>query len=411
MRSMHEVRKYGPSLGSVWVAPCCLLVVMFCLYAFTGLWPWHENFYNSYSLQADAWLHGRLDLGQDYPWLELAIYQGRYYVSFPPFPSYILLPLVAIMGVSTPDALLSLIASLVGIALAVRIATRLCGDGPVSLFYPLYLYLGTGYLFLAHTGWVWFFAQTLCFTLCLAAIDQAQLNHGGWSLTFWACAVGCRPLVVLFLPVLILLLRRHAAGEHIPAWICRRLYWAVGPVILAASYMLLNGLRFGNILEFGHTYLPEFMRAEHGQFSLTYLPEHLRMLFRLPYYDPESGRLIIDSVETTLLPLENPMYLSALIAWFLSISARRKSTFGSRYTLLIWIPLLLIIHMLISCMHRTLGAFQYGNRYFLDAIPFLYLGLLEWRRSDTRFDILQMPLCMLGFTLSILGTVCTYNAW
>ena len=153
------------------------------------------------------------------------------------------------------------------------------------------------------------------------------------------------------------------------------------------------------------------MRAEHGQFSLTYLPEHLRMLFRLPYYDPESGRLIIDSVETTLLPLENPMYLSALIAWFLSISARRKSTFGSRYTLLIWIPLLLIIHMLITCMHRTLGAFQYGNRYFLDAIPFLYLGLLEWRRSDTRFDILQMPLCMLGFTLSILGTVCTYNAW
>ena len=45
--------------------------------------------YKSYSLQAMAWLNGRLDLGQDYPWLELAVFQERYYVSFPPFPSLV----------------------------------------------------------------------------------------------------------------------------------------------------------------------------------------------------------------------------------------------------------------------------------------------------------------------------------
>ena len=36
---------------------------------FTGQWPWRANDYNTYALQADALLHGRLDLGQEYPWL------------------------------------------------------------------------------------------------------------------------------------------------------------------------------------------------------------------------------------------------------------------------------------------------------------------------------------------------------
>ena len=31
---------------------------------------------DSYTLQALAWREGKLSLGQDYPWLELAIYEG-----------------------------------------------------------------------------------------------------------------------------------------------------------------------------------------------------------------------------------------------------------------------------------------------------------------------------------------------
>ena len=42
----------------------------------TGKGLQDSTVYNSYALQADSWRQGRLDLGQDYPWLELAIYQG-----------------------------------------------------------------------------------------------------------------------------------------------------------------------------------------------------------------------------------------------------------------------------------------------------------------------------------------------
>ena len=57
--------------------PLALLGTFWVIAAFAGQWPWQSNPYNSYALQTDSWLKGRLDLGQNYEWLELAIYQGK----------------------------------------------------------------------------------------------------------------------------------------------------------------------------------------------------------------------------------------------------------------------------------------------------------------------------------------------
>ena len=64
--------------------------------------------YNSYTLQALAWQKGQLGLGQDYPWLELAIYGGDWFVSFPPVPSVVMLPFTLVFGAETPDNLIIL---------------------------------------------------------------------------------------------------------------------------------------------------------------------------------------------------------------------------------------------------------------------------------------------------------------
>ena len=47
-----------------------------------------------------------LPLPEDVPYLELAVYGGDYYVSFPPVPSLLLLPLTFFFGMDTPDSLL-----------------------------------------------------------------------------------------------------------------------------------------------------------------------------------------------------------------------------------------------------------------------------------------------------------------
>src|SRR3954471_11965395 len=57
---------------------------------------------NHFTLLADSWLHGRLDLGHPPPAYtqnnDFAEFQGRYYVSFPPFPAVILLPFAKMAG-------------------------------------------------------------------------------------------------------------------------------------------------------------------------------------------------------------------------------------------------------------------------------------------------------------------------
>ena len=57
----------------------CVTAVFFVIWTFTGQWPWKSQAYNSYILQAQSWLEGRLDLGRDYPYLELAIFNNKYY--------------------------------------------------------------------------------------------------------------------------------------------------------------------------------------------------------------------------------------------------------------------------------------------------------------------------------------------
>src|SRR5215510_6724898 len=55
---------------------------------------------NHFALLADAWLHGRLDLGGPPPAYtgnnDFAEYHGKWFVTFPPFPALPLLPLVKI---------------------------------------------------------------------------------------------------------------------------------------------------------------------------------------------------------------------------------------------------------------------------------------------------------------------------
>ena len=91
----------------------CVTAVFFVAWTFTGQWPWKSQAYNSYILQAQSWLEGRLDLGRDYPYLELAIFNNKYYVSFPPFPSYVMLPFLLI-GWNSCDSMIAFAVSLLG---------------------------------------------------------------------------------------------------------------------------------------------------------------------------------------------------------------------------------------------------------------------------------------------------------
>ena len=393
-------RRYTPYAA----AALGVLAVMLVSAAFTGQWPVQVNDYNSYVLQACAWLEGRLDLGRDYHWLELAIVNGKYYVSFPPFPSYVLLPFAVLFREAAPDTAIAWAVTLLGVLYAVRLYELTRRDGR-GAFWVLFLYLGTGYLFISLNAYVWFIAQTMCFTLSLMALVHARQRQGGIALACWACAVGCRPMAALYLPVLVWLLWPDKGTATLRQWILRRWYWAVPVLLIAGSYMALNQARFGSPFEFGHNYLPEFVRAQNGQFSLSYFAENFSLLFRLPDWNAEEHRLIFSSEQTMAFWLVNPMYFCIGAAWLYGVIHRRAMPAA------VMLPLMAAAHTLILCCHRTLGGWQFGNRYLLDMMPWLFAGFLHWMPDDDRFARWAAPLLAWGVALNTIGTVATYLSW
>ncbi len=379
----------------------CVTAVLFILSTFTGQWAWKAQPYNSYILQAQSWLHGRLDLGQDYSYLEIAVFGGKYYVSFPPFPSYVMLPFV-LFGYTSCDSLIAFITSLAGAVYAFKIAEHFEVEKKYAVFFALFLTIASNWLLTAQNAWVWFIAQNMAFTLSLAAIYYALKNKAGLSLALWACAVGCRPLQIMYLPVLLYLIyKAHKAlspDDKIADIIKKRPAALIPMAVIALSYMILNYARFGNILEFGHTYLPEFQEAADGQFSLSYIPGNISSLLKMPsikngiWQYPEFNGMCIFMI--------SPIFITYIVYIVRSFVSDTNS--DMRLTLIIVV--MSFLEILAITAHKTMGGSQFGNRYTNDILPMIFLCTAYLIPKNDRFKGLNYVLFFLGFTINIIGT-------
>lgn len=399
--------KTGGRLKLEWryvICPLAFLIVLWVAASFTGHWATEENPYRSYALQACAWLNGRLDLGKDYPWLELAIYEGKYYVSFPPFPSLVLLPFAAVWGTNTPDHWISLGFSIIGIIYAIRLYRAITGTYEMAEQYVLFLFLGNGYLFIAlQGGWVWYMAQTMCFTFSLMSLFHAANKHVGRAFAFLACAFGCRPMVVAYIPLILMLGTEKAS---VKTWI-RKGYRLIPACMIIGFYLMLNAARFDNPFEFGHNHLPEFVRSTEGQFSLNYATKNFNQLFRLPQTGGEHGMLIYDTYDCMAFWLIDPIIVSFMVTWLYALTRKRKAC-GLN---LIIVPATICVHLMIVCCHKTMGGYQFGNRYIVDMLPYVFYGLITYKQGVGKAEWLNNPLFALGFSINLIGTVSTYNHW
>ena len=87
----------------------------------------HEAF-DTYTRQALAWRQGDMHIknGDMLTWLELAIYDDKYYVSFPPVPSVFMLPWTFIFGLETPNSFINWIYAYTAFIFAYLIFKRRC---------------------------------------------------------------------------------------------------------------------------------------------------------------------------------------------------------------------------------------------------------------------------------------------
>jgi hypothetical protein len=156
--------------------------------------------YNHYALLADAWIHGRHDLGGTPPSYakmnDFALFENKWFISFPPFPAVLMLPLVWIAGSPENFRDGQLVVWLAGIGPAVmflvleklRRTQRSPRTEVDNVRLALLFAFGSVYFFTAVQGTVWFAAHVvgvgLAALFVLFALDAERPALAGAMIGF-----------------------------------------------------------------------------------------------------------------------------------------------------------------------------------------------------------------------------------
>ncbi len=376
-----------------------LVLLLIALHLLSGVTLLAPTPYDTYTRQAMAWRSGALHLSEDVPHLELAIFEGRYYVSFPPVPSLVLLPLTFLFGDAVPDALLMMLYALVMYFALVRLSLGRGHSPAASALHSVLFVSGSSLLPMLMTGAVWYHAQVLALVLTVLAVEQMSANSPTIALVLYALAVGCRPFNALYGPLLMLmyLCAEHSTGKQLWTRVRSLLPGVLLGLLIAFLYGWYNFARFGNVFEFGHNYLPEFSFQGGKQFSFSHIGENIRtFLFGVPLAN-ENGTLHLQRFGFSLL-IANPAFLG-LFSWALFDAFKRHISWKQAIILLVY-----AVHLLLLLSHRTFGGFQYGARYAVDCLPYVLLYWLYRPRQNTSSPMM-LGLLALGTVLAVWGSL------
>ena len=70
-----------------------------------------------------------------------------------------------------------------------------------------------------------------------------------------------------------------------------------------------------------------------------------------------------------------------------------------------------LVYVFILCCHRTLGGWQFGNRYLKDVMPFMFYALCLCAPDSRGFKSLTGAVLAFSAALHAVCTVITWNYW
>ena len=351
----------------------------------------HQSLAPHFVYQADAFLHGRLSLTVAQPpnlndWV---LWNGRWYVSFPPFPAVLMMPFVALFGPSFNDVAFTLFFAAANVALLYRVLRRLQPDRAEWEHVAFALIFGFGTLAFSCgiRGEVWFTAETIGVTLTLLYLHAALgARHPLLAGLAVACAAITRtPLAfsaVFFLfealsPDAPLDWRRLRDPSRWRAALPRIVPYVVAIVAVAIPMAAMNYARFGSITEFGHSHLyanrVNAQIREYGLFHYAFLERNLHDAFtRLPEIRFHPLQIGFNGEGMSLF-VTTPLFLYLL--W-----PKEKP----RVHRALWATVALVA--IPGFFYQNSGYYQFGFRFSLDYTPYLVVLLaLGGRRFASLF--------------------------
>ncbi len=393
--------------------------------------PW-----NHFALLAEGWLNGRLDLEGAPPAYagnnDFARVGDRWFVTFPPFPAVLLLPIVALAGSAADVRDGQFFIWLAGVAPAVLFLAlekmRRRGWGGVGttenwLLAVLFAF-GSVYFFSAVQGTVWFAAHVVAAALAalylLFAINAERPILAGLMLGLGFMTRS--PLIFAFPLFVFEAVRASCRGadsgeserrlDEVPTsartlrqrvlgvWrtldkqrLAQRLVSFALPIVAVMTIVFWhNQARFGDPFDFGYRHLviawrPRFEKW--GLFHYHYLAKNLGVILTsLPYWTPENAKVPFQiNAHGLALWFTTPLYLWLL--WPRRISSRH---------LPLWLTVFAVA--IPTLFYQNTGWLQFGYRFSNDYAVFLFalfaLGGYRYRTLFTAAALWSVAINLFG---------------
>ncbi len=363
--------------------------IVFFLFADPALLRDHTP-WNHFALLADAWRHGRLDLGGRPPLYtgnnDFSQINGKWYVVFPPFPALLLLPLVALARAPERVHDGEFFLALAGIAPAVLFLAleklRRFGRAEISerasIGLSLLFAFGTVYFFSAEQGTVWYAAHVVGAVLAACYLLFALEAERPW-LAGLALGLGfaTRTPLLFAAPLFVLeAVRTSSAPEAFreldakalwasldrPRFVRSLLAFATPVLVVLALTFLHNQRRFGDAFEVGYQYLGVVWQRrmlKWGLFDYHYLAKNLGVVLTSLPYRLQGGPVPFQiNLHGLALWVTTPVYL-----WLLW--PRRKLA----PHLALWLTVACVA--LPTLFYQNTGWLQFGYRFSNDYAVFL----------------------------------------
>ena len=355
----------------------------------------------------------------------------RHYVSFPPMPAILMLPLVAIFGLATSDVWFTIffgaLNGLIAFTLFKRVIQwriqwresrpliiaqsetsdhlQVLSDHQVSgeaLWLTLSLCLGTAHLWCAVRGEVWFTALILGVTFQLLFFRWAwQLRRPLLAGLAYACAFSTRASLIT-LGLFAYLQLFSTGGKYKFDERLRRLgVFTIPPLIIGLSLLYYNHVRFERWYEFGHSYLAggQLKRiAEYGLFHPIFLQKNLIAAFALLPSLSLSPLLFTYSWHGMALQFSSPHLLMSLLP---NLSAKGPKI-KSRESMRLGLGVVSLSTLGLLLFYQNTGWVQYSWRFALDFIPAVTLFIATTAQAKGK---LYKSLTLWGVFINMGGAI------
>ena len=362
-----------------------LIIFVFVFYLSTLLSqiprPYGEQHFSYLAL---SFLNGRTDINNYRGgWNDTSVYNGNHYWPLGPFPAVLITPMILLFSkfnLLFYQRYINWLVILGVFYLIYKISRRLGYEKTTSIFLAFAFNLGSVFIGVSLIPWSWYFSQVVCTFLIFAAIYEYLTSKRYFVLGIIFSLIYLTRITAFLGIILIFFEIAGSTGSKRKK--LKNTLLLLAPVALSAFvFFLYNFSRFGKPLEQGYSFqiisgATERAR-EYGLISLKHIPGNLYYFLIAPpkqaFADGVSKVLRFPFITMNEWGM-GIFFTSIYLIKLFSVSYKNKL---NRNLLLTSAAVAVPIFM-----YYGVGFRQYGYRYSLDFLPYLFLILMNHYRQN-----------------------------